>query len=338
MKQALPFLLLLSLPLSAQPAPSPFEKIDASIRAGDYKKITSIAVARDGRTIHEAYFDDLGAEALRNTRSVTKTITGMLVGIAIEQGAIKGVDAPALAYFPERKALYPDKRKGAITIEDFLTMSSVLECDDWNDYSRGHEERMYIIEDWLQFTLDLPVKGYAPWVKKPKDAPYGRAFSYCTAGVFTLGRVVERATKTKLEDYARAQLFAPLGIDKYEWQYSPLGEPQTGGGLGLRSRDLLRLGQLYLDGGMANGKQLVPAKWVAASTQPRAQIDDAHDYGYLWWLRKDSWAMSGSGGNRVVVFPKEKLVVVVTTTNFNARDAHQLSDKLVEVIAAAAKP
>ena len=328
---------LACLILAATVDTAALQKLEAQIRAGDFKKTTSVVVAHEGNVVFEQYFDDGGADALRDTRSATKTIAGMLVGIAIDRGEIKSVTTPVFPLLDKKPQQNIDKRKSAITLQDFLTMSSILECDDWNDYSRGHEERMYIIEDWLQFVVDLPVRGYAPWAKKPGEAKYGRSFSYCTAGVFTLGRAVEGATKTRVEDYAMKHLFAPLGIDKAKWQFSPFNEAQTGGGLGLRSRDLLRLGQLYLDGGMANGKRIVSAKWVEDSWKPHAQIDDRHDYGYLWWIRGDSYAMSGNGGNRVVVFPKLKLVVVVTTTNYNQRDAHQLSDKLIDAIAAAVK-
>lgn len=330
--------LLLTLLLTVPAAAQTFEKMEAQIRAGDFKKVTSVLVSRQGKIVYEGYFN-ADAETLHNTRSATKTIVGMLIGIAIDKRSLPGVDTTVLRYFPDKLPLAnPDKRKEKITVEDFLTMSSLLECNDWNDHSRGNEEKMYILEDWAKFTLDLPIKGFAPWETKPADAQYGRSFSYCTAGVFMLGRVVARSTKTSVTDFANRNLFEPLGITKYQWQFSPLGEEMTGGGLALRSRDLLKLGQLYLSGGTWEGKQIVSAKWVAESIRPHARIDETNDYGYLWWLRRfkagdpktAAYYMTGNGGNKVVVFPALDMVVVTTATNYNQRDMHQLTDKIIQ--------
>ena len=215
-------------------------RMEQSIRAGEFKQVTSVLVARRGRLAYEAYFDAEGAEGLRNTRSATKTVTGMLIGIAIERGLLSGVEARVLDFFPERQPLLnPDPRKAQITVEDFLTMSSLLECDDENSFSRGNEERMYLVEDWIRFTLDLPIRGFPDWVRR--------------------------------------------------------------------------------------------------STAPHANAREDTDYGYLWWLPTlhanghefKSFAMYGTGGNKVWVFPTEQLVVVVTTVNFRVAGAGALSDRLL---------
>ncbi|BEV09591.1 beta-lactamase family protein [Asticcacaulis sp. DW145] len=338
------FTLCLAVPAYADDWPTASvadEKIDAAklaamdtaIKTGEFQQVTSVLIARHGKLVFEAYYDKEGAEALRNTRSATKTVTGMLAGAAVAQGHLK-LTTPVAPYFKDKAPFgNPDPRKDRIAVEDLLTMSSLLECDDENQFSRGNEERMYLIEDWVKFYLDLPIKGFAAWSPKPEASPYGRAFSYCTAGVTTLGATIERAVGQPLADYADAVLFKPLGITMREWQYSPLGVAQGGGGLGLRSRDLLKLGQLYADGGVWQGKRVLAADWVKAATAPHAKPDDGRDYGYLLWIYPmgghPAWQMAGSGGNKVVAVPDLDLVVTVTTTNFGVRNSHQLSDRLI---------
>jgi len=313
------------------------QALESAVASGELKKIGSVLVARHGKLVYEAYFDG-DAATLRNVRSASKTVTSMLVGIAIEKKQLAGVHASILPFFPDKQPLeHPDPRKQKITVEDFLTMSSLLECDDQNNFSRGNEERMYVIEDWVKFTLDLPIKGFAPWATKPAESPYGRSFSYCTAGVTTLGAVVEQATHTKLAEFAQKNLFAPLGIQSVKWAYSPLGLAQGGGGLELASRDYLKLGQLYLNGGTWNGARLLSSEWVKTSLRPHVEVDDDTLYGYLWWLRKfklgerqvAAQLMQGNGGNKVALIPELDMVVVITSTNYNTRGMHQQTDKIL---------
>ncbi len=324
-----------------QPSPTPqsdwldtarLSELEAKVKSGEFKKITSVLIARHGHIVYERYFDG-DASTLRNTRSATKTVTSMLVGLALDRHLLT-LDQRIMPLFKDKQPIEnKDPRKDAITVEDLLTMSSIAECNDWNDFSRGNEERMYPIEDWVKFYLDLPVRGFRRG-EEPKTQPFGRSFSYCTAGVATLGAALERLTHTRTDDYAQQNLFAPLGIGPVKWVYSPLNLTFTGGGLELRSLDLLKLAQLYLDGGRWNGKQVVPASWTKVSIEPHAQIDEKTNYGYLWWLRTfhghPVFYMSGNGGNKVGAVPDLDLAFVITSTNYSTRGMHEQTDKILE--------
>ena len=270
--------------------------------------ITSVAVDRGG-AIEEEYRQG-DADTLRNTRSVTKTVAGMLVGIAIARGELPGVGVRI------GDVLTVPADKASITLESLLTMSSILDCDDADPASPGNEERLYPGADWIEFVLGLPTRE-------------ARTFSYCTAGVTLLAALLEAATGMPVPAYAEKMLFRPLAIPAARWPRSALGLAQTGGGLELRTRDLLALGALYRDG----GRGIVPRAWIEQSTRPHARVDDEHGYGYLWWLRSydgvASYAMSGAGGSRVAVFPELETVVVVTAENFGRSDQHALTDALV---------
>lgn len=325
--------------ITAVPPKPGFDAMDATIRNGAYQKITSVVVLRDGKLLHESYFKG-DAETLRNTRSLTKTVTALLVGAAIDRGIIKDVHQPVMQWFPDYRPLAnPDPRKERITIEDFLTMSSLLECDDENSFSRGNEERMYLVEDWAKFAMDLPVKGFPPWTDPPAKSPYGRAWAYCTAGATTLGALLERAAAQPLPKFADAVLYKPLGIGPVDWQITPKGYAQAGGGTSYRSRDLAALGELMRLGGTWKGKRVISSGWIKAMTTPHAHIDDDRgDYGYFTWLPTYSsggkqyrvWGMFGAGGSKVVIIPELKLVAVVTAENFGNRSAHVLAQQLIE--------
>ena len=307
--------------------PLDLSTLETAIRDERFHRLTSVVVAQRGAMTYEGYFDGGGAEARRNTRSVTKTVAGMLIGMAIDRGAITGVDAPLLSFFGDLEPMANDSAaKRGVTLHDILTMSSDLDCDDGDPSSPGNEEGMYESPDWLRFALDLPAR-------EDGDG----SFRYCTAGVTTLAGVLERATGERLDAYADEHLFAPLGITDASWFRSPTGLVQTGGGLELRSRDLLALGQLYLDGGAIRGRQVVPEDWVRTSLHPHLAVDSDTAYGYLWWLRRlrigartlAAPMMQGNGGSKVVILLDLGAVVVITSTNYSTPGMHEQTDRIL---------
>jgi CubicO group peptidase (beta-lactamase class C family) len=317
---------------------SSLKLMDSLIVNNSYKEISSLVIAHKGKIIFENYYNNNTADTKHNTRSATKTITGTLIGTLIQNGKLKSVQEPASKYSKVKNLNNPDKRKSKITIEDLLTMSSILECNDWEPNSNGNEEKMYLIEDWVKFYWDLPIKGYPEWIAKPEDSKYGRSFSYCTAGVVVLGDVINTITGS-LEKYADQVLFSKMGIIDYHWQMTPTGNPMAGGGLGLKSRDLLKMGQLYLNDGKWNGEQIIPADFVKKSVEPHAEVGMFdYEYGYLWWLstfgkeqREKAYFMTGTGGNKVVVFPDLELVVVLTSTYFKGgMESHNQTARLLD--------
>jgi CubicO group peptidase (beta-lactamase class C family) len=311
--------------------------MEDAIASGAAPDTTSLLVARDGRLVYERYFNGGGRDVLNNTRSATKSITALLVGAAIDRGLIAGPQARVYGFFADRTWRNDDPRKREFTVEDLLTMSSQWECDDDNAFSTGHEERMYLSADWTQFVLDLPMKGYAPWMRRPADSPHGRAFAYCTANSFLLGAIVERASGQSLATFARQALEAPLGIRESVWGVSSEGVGMGGGGTTYRSRDLAKFGQLLLDEGRWHRRQVIPREWIRAMTTVHAQARDDAEYGYQLWrfhfdvrgTKRDAWAMSGNGGNYVFVLPSERLVAVITRTRYNQRDMHRQSQQLL---------
>lgn len=324
-----------------------FDALVPKLADKSHAGITSVLVAQAGQLVFETYANGGDRERLNDMRSATKTLTALLVGAAIDRGRIPHDRANVYAYFRD---LVParglDRRKAAMTLQDLLTMSSAWECDDDNQFSSGNEERMYVSESWTAFALQLPLRGYAPWNARPEDSPYGRAFSYCTAGSFVLGAIVERATRRPLAQFARETLEQPLGIAEVQWNRSSEGVGMGGGGTRYRTRDIAKFGELLRDQGRWHGKPVLAASWIAAMLTPRAVPRENVEYGYqLWRFRfpvqgRDEWvwAMSGNGGNYVFVAPQFDLVAVVTSSAYNNRDSHPRSQALFREHVLAALP
>ena len=327
-------------PLSADNHWADMSALEENVLKGDYGTVTSVLIMDDGQIVYEGYFNGANADSLHNTRSVPKTITGMAVGAAMDDGLLS-VDMPAANFFSDIEPFEnPDPRKYKITIEDAITMSSILECNDDDRFSRGNESRMSIVEDWTSFFWDLPIRGYPGWSDTPATAKYGRVFAYCSAGVEMAGQLVERATKTRFQDYVKAKFFDPMEIDRFEWQENGLGQAHKSGGLSLTARGLAKFAEMQRSGGLYKGRRILSQSWTEEAVKPRAVAysDQQVEYGYLWWRSPyevagkhfEDYYMAGNGGNRVAVMPAHELVIVVTKTDYNTRGMHQATDKLID--------
>jgi CubicO group peptidase (beta-lactamase class C family) len=325
---------LVASPASVGADPAPLARLAEGYERGEFPKTTSVLVIYQGKLIFERYFGDGGVDVLNNTRSATKSITALAVGQAIGEHAIASVDAPAFSYLADMAPFANDSAlKQAITVEDLLTMSSALACDDNVDASTGNEDRMHEQTDWTRWAVDLPT---TPNYRR--DAAGRGPFAYCTTGAVLLGQIVQRATRTPVDRFVESRLFAPLGISKWEWSHSPKGEVMTGGGLLLRSRDLAKLAWMLVDDGRWNGRPIVSPDWIRAAMTAHRQANPQQGYGYLFWQRvyatpcgaRTGWYMAGNGGNAIVVLKELDAAVVVTRENYNTHGMHQQTVDLLE--------
>lgn len=274
--------------------------------------IHSLQVVRNGRLVLDAYFFPFHDGELHDGASVTKSITSTLIGIAIGEGKISGVRAPALSLFPDYQIAHRDSRKDAITIEDLLTMTSGLDCRRAPGEITLRE--MLRSRDWVKFMLDLPM------VADP-----GRQYSYCSGGMHLLSAVISRAIGMSALDFARRELFAPLGIDSVAWPGDSRGNSNGWGDLHLQPRDMARIGYLWLNEGRWKDRQVVPESWMrdAVREHSRADWGEHQPYGYGMWLPPRTppiFEAVGRGSQRISVIPARSLVVVFTGGAFEPGD------------------
>lgn len=296
--------------------------------------VSAMLVMRHGQPVFEQYWNGFDKDTLHDLRSATKSITSLLVGIAIDQHALGGVDDPIsrwlAADYPGAPAL-----SDGLVLENLLTMRSGLACNDWNVDSPGQEENMYAHQDWVAFWLGLPLK-YPP----------GTVTSYCTGNPVVLGRILVEATHQAIPAFAQATLLGPLGITSAVWNtYDDGAQTDTGGHMHMRPRDMARIGQLALQHGQWNGRQLVSAAWMDASTSEHTEFDDGptDGYGYLWWHGTMTWQgrdvpmffANGAGGQYIFVVPQLDLVAVFTGENYGNAVAAQKPYVLLQYLMAA---
>jgi CubicO group peptidase (beta-lactamase class C family) len=268
--------------------------------------VDSVVVVRHGRIVFEKYGPGYTPSRRHPLYSVTKSVTSMLVGIAIDQGFIEGLDVPVTRLLPDYASANPDPRREQITLENLLTMSDGI---DWREHEYSYEDQRNIVgqaelsADAVQFVLDQPM------ARAPSEA-----WAYNSGASILLGAILEEATGRNLVLFAREVLFDPIGVGTVYWEQMSDGHYQTGGGLHMAPRDMARLGYLMLHNGNWNGEQIVPAEWVARSTRTHYQAYGPYGYGYQWWILPagQGYRAEGLYQQYIYVLPEADMVVVVT--------------------------
>ncbi len=327
-------------PAEAGFVPDVGERLNQFILSGQATNIHGVVIVRRGRLVFEnyfegddqvrdengrAYFERVAFSAVRGheLRSVSKSIVGLLYGIALRDGKVPPLEEPLLDAFPHYTDLPDLAQRRRWTVKHAITMTLGI---DWNEDVSYEDPRNG------QTAMDRAADPYRYVLEQPIVAVAGERWIYCGGATALIGTILENGTKQMVHDYARAVLFDPLGIGPTQWRVGPNGERNFASGVGMRPRDLARIGQLLLDGGKVGERQVVPADWLQASFKPQVTIRDRRDYGYHWYLgesvfnsadgpRQERWiAGIGNGGQRLYVLPRLDLLIVITAGNYNRRD------------------
>ncbi|MFL9869493.1 serine hydrolase [Paraburkholderia fungorum] len=324
------------------------DRFDSLQAGGKLAGVHGVVALRGGRIVFERYMKGtdfswgeslgevtFGPDTLHDVRSVTKSIVGLLYGIALANGQVPAVDQPLIAQFPEYPDLAADPQLSRLTIRHALTMTLGMQWDEklpYTDPANG-EIGMESASDRYRYILTRPVQGDP-----------GKGWIYSGGDVALIGKIIEKGTGKTLPDFAAQALFAPLDIHSKEWAKGQDGEASAASGLRLTPRELARIGQMILADGRWNGKTVVPAEWLRESFQPAALVDigwQGLHYGYLWYVgeaelngKAGSYgerfvAAIGNGGQRLFVFPGLDFVLCVTAGNYNSPDQWRASSAIL---------
>lgn len=279
--------------------------LDAEIlaRARQLPRLRSVLVSVGGELTEEHYFNGASARRPANLKSASKSIISILVGIAIDQKYLAGVDQPIAGFFPRYFVETEDDDKAGITIGDLLSMRSGLESTSSRNYGAWVQSR-----DWVRYVLSQPL------VAEPGDR-----MIYSTGSTHLLSAILTKATDMSTLEFARRHLAGPLGISLPAWMRDPQGIYFGGNEMLMTPRDMVTIGELYLRGGALDGQRVVPESWVEASFTPRGRSRfSGRQYGYGWWIRElaghDVFYAWGYGGQFIFIVPDLDLVVAMTSS------------------------
>ncbi len=265
--------------------------------------LDSVTVVRNGHLVLDVTIYPFPQDAGHQLYSVTKSVTATLIGIAIDQGLLAGVDVPVVEILADAAPAEVGEQKASMTIEHVLTMTTGLECRDSRTYDHRGVPQMTAGDDWAANVLALPM-----------EAEPGTRFEYCNGASHLLSAIISEVTGSSAAEYATEVLFGPLGITDFVWPADPSGTTLGFSELALRPSDAAKIGYLYLRDGEWDGRQLVSASWVETATTDHIIDGYGTSYGYQWWVDDGGMRATarGTGGQSIHVVPSLDLVVVVT--------------------------
>jgi CubicO group peptidase (beta-lactamase class C family) len=305
-------------PLRAQPRQAQLPPL--SIRVDSLPRLKSVVVSRRGERA-EFYARGVRPTTLANIKSASKSLIATLTGIAIERGRIRSVREPIAQWFPEL-AQDRDPRKRRITIEDLLTMRAGLESTSGRNYGRWVQS-----PNWVRFALTRPM------VADPGDA-----MQYSTGSSHLLSSILAKVSGVSTWQFAQDALATPLGFTLPKWPQDPQGIFFGGNDMLLTPRQMASIGEMWLNRGLMDGHQVVPASWVDTSCVPRTRsaFDGTREYGYGWWMQDFDGGRAcfawGYGGQYIMVFRDLDLVVVATSSTTVSEERRGHRQQLFELI------
>ncbi len=317
------------------------DSLHQDILDGDYGLIDQLLVVRNGKLVfdqgYKQDYETIAAQYdttydqynydhpdwhpfyhgtnLHSLQSVTKSVTSLLLGIAMDEGLMPALDDPVMALFQGYGVDRTDSLKSTITLRNLLTMQSGIEWDE-ESYDNDTNDciMMETSDDWLSYVL-----------QKPMDRVPGTQFEYNSGASVLLGKLVRLGTGQRIDAWAEEKLFGPLGITAYYWKETPKGEMDTEGGLYLSSQDLAKIGWLMIQKGNWQGNQVVSQEWVQQSFAPAVQFSESYGYGFQWWIpehrttEKRIYAGNGYGGQFLMMVPEKELIVLFNGWNIHSQ-------------------
>jgi len=328
-------------PADAGFAPDLAARLDKAISEKRIWNVHGLVVLRNDRLVLERYFEGedhargIGAigrvsfrsDRVHDLRSCSKSIIGLLYGIALQQGKVPAPEAPLFSAFPEYADVADKEGRDRLTIQHVLTMTMGTDWDEsslpYSDPSNS-ETAMDNAPDRYRYILERPVVGQP-----------GAYWTYCGGATALLARTIAKGSGKTLHEFARDNLFLPLGMGSTEWATRRDGEPYAASGARMAVRDLARIGQMMLHGGKVGERTVVPADWLTRCITPAVSADELRRYGYQWFVLdiafgkpkgwaagrlERMWMAQGEGGQRLFIIPALHLIIAITCGNYGTEN------------------